>query len=142
MKLSTKGRYGLRALLVLAQHYKTESPVLLSTIAEDQEISPKYLHAILTQLKLNGIVRSIRGSGGGFTLSRRPETIRISEVLKILEGSLSLVDCVDDINICHRAPSCITRRLWIHLSEMIENKLKNITLEELAGGKFETNSIT
>ncbi len=130
MNLSTRGRYGLRAILQLADAFHG-GPVLMRTIAEDQGISLKYLHAILTILKGAGLVRSVRGAGGGYVLSRPPSRIKVSEVVEALEGSLSLVECVDHEKHCERAAYCAARDVWVKLSSVIQNTLSNLTLEDV-----------
>jgi Rrf2 family protein len=107
-------------------------PVLMSTVAERQGLSRKYLHALLTALKAAGLVRSVRGVGGGFVLTRPPEEIKLSEVLHALEGPLSLVECVGDKRACERSNRCPTRRVWRDLAGAIENVLENVTLGDLA----------
>jgi len=128
MKLSTRGRYGLRAMLEIALGFE-EGPVLTQTISEHQEISRKYLHTLLTTLKGAGLVRSVRGTGGGYVLTRSPSEIRVSEVVSVLEGSL--IDCVGDKNICNRSAQCVTRELWQELSDTIEGFLSQVTLHDL-----------
>lgn len=130
MRISTKGRYGLRAALVLAANYG-RGPVVSATIAEEESISRKYLHAILTAMKSAGLVRSVRGSAGGFVLARAPSEIRLDEILETLEGPVSLVDCVRDPRFCERADNCTTRRLWKRLSEAMNDVLAGLTLEDL-----------
>jgi Rrf2 family cysteine metabolism transcriptional repressor len=130
LKLSTKGRYGLRAMIDLAAAYG-EGPVLVRNIAESQEISSKYLHALLASLKSSGLVRSVRGSGGGFVLAREPASIKLTEILEALEGPLTLVDCVGDQRLCGRAPTCAARDVWIDVSEAIAAVLSGITLADL-----------
>ena len=130
MRISTKGRYGLRAMFELARAFG-EGPVLMHTIAERQEFSRKHLHALLTSLKSAGLVRSVRGPGGGFILGRSPNRIRLSEVLDALEGPLSLVRCVPDRRMCDRANRCSTREVWQKVSSAIEDVLDGVTLEDL-----------
>lgn len=132
MKLSTRGRYGLRAMLELSLSFD-KGYVLIKTIAENQEISLKYLHALLTTLKSAGLVHSLRGRGGGYSLTRPPSEIRLSEVVRVLEGSLSLVECVEDKSLCKRAQHCVTRDVWCDLGETIENMLSSLTLDDLIG---------
>jgi len=108
-----------------------EGPVLVRAIAERQEISSKYLHALLASLKSARLVRSVRGSGGGYALARAPEEIQLAEILGALEGPFSLVDCVIDDAICGRASSCAAHDVWTTLSEMMEGFLAEITLAEL-----------
>lgn len=130
MKMTTRGRYGLRAMLELARRYD-EPPVLMSTLAEQERISRKYLHTLLASLKSAGLVQSLRGAGGGFRLSRAPSEIRLSEVLQAVEGPLSLVDCVARPSVCDRSRTCTARRVWEKLSIAIERALGSVTLQEL-----------
>jgi len=130
MRISTRGRYGLRAIFELARN-PGQAPLLMNTLAERQGLSRMYLHALLTKLKAAGLVRSVRGAGGGFVLARPPAEIRLSEVLGVLEGPLSLVDCVTDGRTCDQAEHCPTRRVWEQLAGAIEDVLDHVTLEDL-----------
>jgi len=130
LKLSTRGCYGLRAMLELALHYGGK-PVLMRSIAENQGISRKYLHALLTSLKSAGFVRSVRGSGGGYLLAKAPANIRVDDVVQALEGSLSITDCVEDPKVCHRSSRCVTHELWQELSQAVARLLSAVTLEDL-----------
>jgi Rrf2 family protein len=130
MKLSTRGCYGLRALLELALNYGGK-PVLMRAIAENQNISRKYLHALLTALKSAGYVRSVRGSGGGYLLAKPPAKIQVHDVLQVLEGSLSITDCVEDPDTCPRSQRCVTHELWQDLSAAVEKLLAGVTLQDL-----------
>ncbi len=130
MRLSTRARYGLRAMLEIAMS-NGESPVMMRSISENQGISRKYLHAILTTLKSAGLVRSVRGVRGGYTLSRSPSRIQVSEVIRVLEGSLSVVDCVQENGLCARSETCVTRDVWLDVNRAIEGVLGNLTLEDL-----------
>ena len=130
MRISTRGRYGLRALLELARRFG-EAPVLMSTLAQRQGLSRKYLHALLTALKSADLVHSVRGPGGGFVLARPPAQIKLSEILHAAEGPLSLVDCVADRRACNKAKRCPARRVWRDLAGAIEGVLANITLGDL-----------
>ena len=132
MRISTKGRYGLRAMFELAQGFG-EGPLLMSTIAERQGLSRKHLHALLTTLKTAGLVQSVRGPGGGFVLARAPGQIRLSEVLHALEGPFSLVPCVTDRKSCDRVRRCAARGVWQDLSNAIEEVLDGATLQDLVG---------
>ena len=131
MRMSTRGRYGLRAMFELARAFG-QAPLLMSTVAERQGLSRKYLHALLTTLKSAGLVRSVRGTGGGFVLTRPPAEIRLSEVLRVLEGPFSLVDCVADKRVCNRVNRCPARDVWQELAGAVEGALHNVTLEDLA----------
>lgn len=130
MQISTRGRYGLRAMFELALAFG-QAPVLMSTVAERQGLSRKYLHALLTALKSAGLVRSVRGAGGGFALARPPAEIKLSEVLRAMEGPLSLVDCVADKRACDRSNHCPARRVWQELAGAVEDVLDNVTLQDL-----------
>jgi Rrf2 family protein len=127
MKLSTRGRYGVRLMLELALHFG-EGPILLKDIAERQGISEKYLWQLINPLKTTGLVNSLRGSRGGYVLGKAPEAISLREILRILEGSLCLVDCVDDPSFCERSPSCISREIWGEASRSMQQTLEETTL--------------
>ena len=127
MKLSTRGRYGVRLMLELALHYG-EGPVLLKEIAERQGISEKYLWNLINPLKAAGLINSLRGAHGGYILGRVPEAVTLREILRILEGSLCLVDCVDDPASCERSATCISRDIWGEASESLQRTLAETTL--------------
>lgn len=130
MKLSTKGRYGTRALLELAAHYG-EGPILLRDIAQRQQISARYLEHLITPLKAGGIVRSARGAGGGVSLAKPPEEIRLSEVMQLLEGPTALVECVNNPEVCNRSDYCVTRDIWNELKDVMNGVLESTTLQDL-----------
>jgi len=138
MKLSTRSRYGLRAMLDLATHYK-EGVVLLKNIAKRQKISERYLENIMRILVSNGLVISFRGKKGGFSLARPPEKIRLSEIIQKVEGSLSPVSCIDNPRLCELTKTCVTREIWERLKESILNTLDSITLEDLVKMQEEKN---
>jgi Rrf2 family protein len=127
MKLSTRGRYGVRLMLELALHYG-EGPIMLKDIAERQGISEKYLWQLINPLKTTGLVNSLRGAHGGYILGKSPEAISIKAILQVLEGSLCLVDCVDNPSLCERAPSCISRDIWGEASKNMQQTLEDTTL--------------
>jgi Rrf2 family protein len=131
MKLSTKGRYGTRLMLDLAIHYG-QGRILLKDIAHRQDISNKYLGQLIMPLKNSGLVQSIRGSHGGYILSREPASINLKQVIEAVEGSLSLVECVDKPDICSKSDYCVNRELWTKLSEDMSHTLESITLKDLA----------
>ena len=139
MKLSTRGRYGLRAMFELAREFGKE-PVLMSTVAQRQDLSRKHLHNLLTILKSAGLVRSVLGPGGGFALTRPPTQIRLGEILQALEGPLSLVNCVADRRACPKANTCAAREIWRELSAVVEDTLNDITLEDVVGQKRRKSS--
>ncbi|MDK2821442.1 MAG: hypothetical protein PWP31_1407 [Clostridia bacterium] len=130
LRLSTRARYGLRAMVDLAQHYSPDDPVPLSQIAERQKLSEGYLEQLMTFLRKGRLVRSLRGAQGGYILVRKPDSITIGEILRCLEGSLSPTECVDE-EICERAGNCPTRLLWKRINDSIKTVIDNTTLEEL-----------
>ncbi|KPJ72854.1 hypothetical protein AMJ52_04970 [candidate division TA06 bacterium DG_78] len=130
MKLSSRFRYGLRLLVELAKNYQ-KGPVLLRNIAECEKISKKYLEQIVIALKNAGVVRATRGSKGGYYLIRNPEKITVAEIYRILEGSFTPIDCLDNPQICSLKNSCQTRKLWSKLSTAIEKVFDNLTLADL-----------
>ena len=130
MKLSTRGRYGTRALLELALHHG-KGPVPLKDIAQSQQISLPYLEHLITPLIAGGIVWSIRGARGGVSLARPPEEIRLSEVLQLLEGSIALVECVNDPKYCSRSDFCVTKDIWGELKKVMDGVLESTTLQDL-----------
>ena len=130
MKLSTRGRYGTRALLDLALH-REEGPVLLRDIAQRQQISLPYLEHLIAPLIAGGIIRSTRGTRGGVSLAKPPEEIRLSEVIRMLEGSMALVDCVNSPGVCSRSELCVTRDIWGELKKAMDGVLESTTLQDL-----------
>ena len=130
MKLSTRARYGTRALLDVALHH-SEGPVLLKDIAHRQEISLPYLEHIISPLIVAGIVRSTRGARGGISLLKPPSEIRLSEVLDSLEGSIAPVECVNDPKVCTRSDCCATRDVWGELKKAMNGVLGSLTLQDL-----------
>lgn len=130
MKLSTRARYGTRALLDLAV-YSGEGTAQLKDIARRQEISLPYLEHLITPLIAGGIVKSVRGARGGVLLLKRPEEIRLSEVIQLLEGSIAPVDCVDHPKICPRSSLCVTRDIWGEMMKAMSGVLETTTLQDL-----------
>jgi len=130
MKISTKGRYGTRALLDVALH-QDDSPVQLKVIAQRQQISLHYLEHIIAPLIAAGLLRSTRGAYGGVSLGKPPQEIVLSEVIQILEGSITPVECVDDPNVCSRADICVTRDVWTDVKKAMAGVLESVTLQDL-----------
>jgi Rrf2 family protein len=130
MKLSTRARYGTRALLDIALNSK-DRPVLLRDIARRQEISTMYLEHLITPLIAAGLVRSTRGAKGGVWLARPPREIKLSEIVLLLEGSLAPVECVNDPKYCPRSASCVTRDVWSEMKEAMNSVLESTTLQDL-----------
>lgn len=130
MKLSTKGRYGVRLMIDLALH-NGEGPVLLKDIARRQGISEKYLWNLINPLKTVGFVQSIRGAHGGYKLAKDPAEISLKDIMRVLEGPLCLVDCVENPSSCKRSSTCITRDVWCEASQSFINTLESMTLEKM-----------
>jgi len=123
-------------MLDLAQNFG-DGPVMMSSMARNQALSSKYLHTLMTTLKSAGLVRSLRGTKGGYALTRPPSRIKVSEVIRALEGSLSVVDCVEDERLCKRAEHCVTRDVWEEASKAFNDVLEHFTLEDLVLRKKE-----
>ena len=130
MKLSTRARYGTRALLELALHGGSQ-PVLLRDIAKRQGISLPYLEHLISPLIAAGIIRSVRGPQGGVWLAKPPQQIKLSEVFKLLEGSTAPVECIENPEVCARSGICVTRDLWDELGEAMNKVLSSTTLQDL-----------
>lgn len=130
MKLSTRARYGLRAVLELAENYG-RGPLRLRAIAEHQEISVKYLEQLMAVLKSAGIVRSVRGPSGGYLLTKSPNEIRVSDCFSYLEGPVITSECVYNSSFCSRSADCIARGLWVDVQNTIMELLRSITLQNL-----------
>ncbi|MFC1964052.1 RrF2 family transcriptional regulator [Chloroflexota bacterium] len=130
MKISTKGRYGTRALLDIALH-QDEAPILLKDIAARQQISLSYLEHLIASLVQGGILQSMRGVGGGVFLAKPPREIRLGEAIRLLEGSLALVECVDDPGLCERSDCCATRDVWSEVKMAMDGVLEATTLHDL-----------
>lgn len=130
MKLSTKGRYGVRLMLELALHYG-EGPVMLRQISERQEISEKYLWHLINTLKVAGLISATRGAHGGYVLAKPPSAISVGEILQILEGPMCLVECIEKPGVCDRSSVCATRDLWEEATEILMDKFKSTTLADL-----------
>lgn len=131
MKISTKGRYALRLMLDLALHDNGE-PVRIKDIAARQEISDKYLEQIISSLNKAGYVKSIRGPQGGYKLAKKPSYYTVGMILRLTEGSLAPVACLDDEeNQCLRQENCATLEVWRRLDDAIKSVVDTITLADL-----------
>ncbi len=133
MKITTSGRYAIRAMLDLAIHDQ-DGPVSRNEIAERQEISADYIAQLFRRLGHHGLIRSVMGPGGGYLLGKAAEEISLKEILIAVEGPIGLVACVlpgGEI-VCKRSASCVTRRVWIKLTASLEEFLASITLQDLA----------
>ena len=132
MKLSTKGRYGLRAMIDLARYSENE-PVSISSIAARQDISERYLEQLVGLLKKAGLVRSIRGATGGYVLARNSGEISVGDVLRVLEGSLEPVKCAAFYSEegCMASDGCVTKYVWQKINESINETVDHMMLDEL-----------
>ncbi|MCL5986527.1 MAG: Rrf2 family transcriptional regulator [Actinobacteria bacterium] len=139
MKLSTRSRYGIKALIYLAMHYG-EGPIPLKEIAKKEGISLYYLERLVNQLVTAGYLRSTRGVKGGVMLSSHPAEVNIGDIVKLLEGYICLVDCVEDPATCSRADRCAARDLWIRTSEAINEVLSSTTLQDLIEEQIQKES--
>jgi Rrf2 family protein len=132
IRLSTKGRYGTRLMLNLARHHGAgKDAVILKHISEDERISIRYLEQIIIPLKINRLVKSIRGAGGGYTLARKPEDIKLSEILQALEGTCCLVECLEDGTYCDFTETCTTYDVWKGANDLLKGYFDNITLKDV-----------
>jgi len=132
IKLSTKGRYGTRLMVYLARRYgEAAEPIILKSVAESEAISIRYLEQIIIPLKINKLVKSIRGAGGGYTLARKPSEIKVCDILHALEGTCSLVECVEDETVCDRIATCGTHEIWKEASVLMKNYFERISLEDI-----------
>ena len=134
MKLSTKSRYGTRLMIDLAEH-GFDNFVQLKDVAKRQGISLKYLEQIVIPLKKANYLVSARGAGGGYRLARSPEEITVGEIVALLEGGKGIAHCSTDPEVCDRAPSCMTRTLWIETAEVLFGKLNSVLLSDLTENK-------
>ncbi|MBN1376425.1 MAG: Rrf2 family transcriptional regulator [Dehalococcoidia bacterium] len=130
MRISTKGRYATRALLDIARRYG-KSPVLLKDISARQGIPLRYLEQIVRPLVSAKIIKTRRGPGGGVMLAKPPQKIRMIDVIQLLEGPLSPIECVGDREYCTRAPQCAVRELWSDLARAMSGVLESTTLQDL-----------
>lgn len=140
MKVNTKVRYGLRAILQIAESYG-EDPVPISAISESQEISGKYLEQVVGTLRKAGLITSRKGVRGGYMLSRSPEDITLWEIITALDSHTSLVDCVVEPEICDRSGDCLTRSIWKLLSLRMQEFWSSFKLSDLLQTMHETGDV-
>lgn len=129
MKLSTKGRYGVKAMVDLALHYG-EEPVSIKIISERQGISDYYLEQLFSSLRKAKLIKSIRGAQGGYVLSRSPQDITVAEIMEVLEGPVEISVCLEDGK-CDNIDCCGTRLLWARIKDSIDSVLKSTTLKDI-----------
>lgn len=129
MKLSTRGRYGLKAMFDLAIHYG-DGPIPLKNIAERQGLSDHYLEQLIAILRKSGLVKSVRGAQGGYMLATDPRNITVGDIIRTLEGPLAPADCVieEDPKVCEKASYCVTKVVWEKIRDSINDVIDSITL--------------
>ena len=131
MMISTRGRYALRVLIDLAEH-KEDSYVPMKEVAQRQEISLKYLEKILPALAKNNLIEGVHGKGGGYKLTRKPEEYTVGEILRLTEGCLAPVSCLEcNAEECHRTSECRTLPMWTELQTRINTYLDGVTIADL-----------
>jgi Rrf2 family protein len=139
MKISTKGRYGLRVLLDIAAHQE-KGPVILRDISARQAISEKYLWQVINPMKAAGLVKSTRGAKGGYMLEKPPASVTLLEIVSVLEGPVSMVDCVGAPDQCERSGACVTRGVWGKIESAIKDSMAKITLQEIVDDQKDAES--
>ncbi|WP_347487701.1 RrF2 family transcriptional regulator [Desulfoscipio sp. XC116] len=132
MRLSTRGHYGLKAMFDLAEHFGTE-PTPLKTVAERQNISDNYLEQLIAILRKAGLVKSVRGSQGGYILARNPDSITVGDIIRAMEGPIAPVDCVSEVEPteCDQAEFCITRVVWTRVRDKLAEVMDSISLADM-----------
>ncbi|MFO8032217.1 MAG: Rrf2 family transcriptional regulator [Desulfohalobiaceae bacterium] len=130
MKLSTRGRYGTRLMLELAENFQ-QGPIHLNDIAQKQNISIKYLEQLIIPLKKANLVHSERGPRGGYQLNIEPQQISIGQIVQTLEGSLELTPCLKDPSVCERSEQCPTKEIWNQATQAMYRELESLTLWDL-----------
>jgi Rrf2 family protein len=129
MKLSTKGRYGVKAMVDLAIHYGGD-PVSIKSISERQSISEYYLEQLFSPLRKANLIKSVRGAQGGYVLSKSPQDITVFEIMEVLEGPIEISTCLDDKS-CNNVDCCATRLLWAKIKNSIDSVTQSTTLQDI-----------
>ncbi|MCE5186572.1 MAG: Rrf2 family transcriptional regulator [Planctomycetaceae bacterium] len=140
MKLSSRTRYGMRAVLELALEYG-KAPLQIKTIADREDISNKYLEQLIAMLKASGLVRSIRGPRGGYVLAKPPSEVLMKDVVLTLEGPMVPADCFKHPEYTERCTDCATRQIWQKLQTAILDVLESVTLADLVEGKIDCQKV-
>lgn len=130
MKLSARSRYATRLLLDLALH-ETDTPLRTTVLSESTGITVQFIEQIIRPLKKAGLIVSVRGATGGHILDKDPKDVTVGDIVRIMEGGISLTDCVTDESICERSPICKTRKVWQRASKVLEDELDSITIADL-----------
>lgn len=131
LKVSAKTRYGLRILLDVAAHNRGAKPRSTAEISQSQHISEKFISRLVLPLREAGLIRSVRGSGGGFRLARSPEDITLLKIVETMQGPLSILDCLSHSKKCSREADCLARRIWSDVNTGFMNVLARITLAKI-----------
>lgn len=140
MKLSTKGRYGLKAMFELSLNH-SKGPVSIKTIATNQNIPEQYLEQIFSKLRKAKLIKSVRGAQGGYLLTKKASEITVYDVINAVEGPVSISECLESDEICENSNSCVTRGVWEKIKNSIENVMKSITLCDMVNDYYENNNI-
>lgn len=138
MKLSTKGRYGVKAMVELAINHGN-GPISIKTISERQNISENYLELLFSTLKKSGLVKSLRGAQGGYVLAKEPKEIRISDIINVLEGPVEIATCLGG-DVCENEDYCATRLLWEKIKNSIDDVMASITLQDIVDDNNRINN--
>lgn len=138
MKLSTKGRYGVKAMVDLAIHYG-ESPISIKSISQRQGISEYYLEQLFSALRKAKLIKSIRGAQGGYVLNKLPEEITVADIMEVLEGPIEISDCVEGTT-CNNGNCCATRLVWQKIKTGIEDVTTSVTLKDIVNDYNEINN--
>lgn len=142
MKVSTRGEYGVRAMVALAKHFG-EGPISIGTMARESSVPYAYLEQLIVPLRKSGLVESKRGAQGGYVLSRSPELVKVGEVYRVMEGPVAPMDCVsEDVTdqTCPLIPGCQTRPVWIKVRDSIVDALDSMTLADLVRQDVQTDA--
>lgn len=131
LKVSAKTRYALRILLDVAAHSRDAKPRSIAEISKSQHISLKFISRLVIPLREAGLLRSVRGSGGGFRLARSPEDVTLLNVVETMQGPLTILDCLTDEGCCPRKPFCLARQIWADVNTGFMNVLARVTLAKI-----------
>jgi len=130
MKLSTKSRYGTRAIIDIALNSDSNT-TMLKDIAARQSLSPKYLDHILSALRRAGLIKNIRGKGGGYVLAKTPARITVKDIVEAVDGTFEPVECLSNTGLCDNVPNCGTREVWLKMKQAVDGVLEEATLQSL-----------
>lgn len=135
MKLNTRARYALRLMVEMAKNKDADKPLTMNDISERQGISKRYLGQVVVPLKNSSLVKSIVGKDGGYKLAKKPENIKIGEIIQAAIGPIGIVDCVMEPESCIRSDYCECRPVYAQINKRITDTFNEFTLADLAGGK-------